>query len=254
MENNKKKKMLVVVPRAADTALLFSGTIAKYAKNGWKIVMVAATSENREIEKKELNATGQIINFSHAYFLRYKTGGLKQAGVDNPKEDILQIIEDEKPNVILSVARHGYSQNPDAVTTSLATVLAFEKFCKIHPPEIQSSPTETPSLEAIPTRFPIPALYFFCFPGQFLSFVESKGFLRKDAFGFNFEGAEDRKITHVIDVKNFVKQKIEALRNHKSAERETSRMIELLKTYKSSHMDYYMKYPFEETDKISGKF
>lgn len=265
-----KNKILAIVPRAADVALTFGATLLKYAKNDWRIMICVATSENREIEKKELSQSGKLLGITQAYFLKYKAGCLKQAGIDNPKEDILQIIVEEKPNIILTVTRHGFSTNPDATSTSLATALAFEKYCKLHIPDVSISPI-TPQHSIVTTTLPnvIPApalprgrkagiltpskLYFFTYPEYFLSFIQSKGFLRKDSFGFNFEGTPDKKITHIIDVKNFVKQKIEALRIHKSAQIETSRMIELLKTYKSSHMDYFMKYPLVETDKIASR-
>jgi LmbE family N-acetylglucosaminyl deacetylase len=253
-----KNKILAIVPRAADVALTYGATLLKYAKNDWRIMICVATSENREIEKKELSQSGKLLGIFQAYFLKYKAGSLKQAGLDNPKEDILQVITEEKPNIILTVARHGFSTNPDAVATSLATTLAYEKYCKLHAPNISTPPINSlppvvsdPSIT--PPRIIPPKFYYYCLPEQFLKFVQSKGFLRKDSSGFNFEGTPDKKITHVIDVKNFVKQKIEALRMHKSAQIETSRMIELLKTYKSSHMDYFMKYPLVETDKIASR-
>jgi LmbE family N-acetylglucosaminyl deacetylase len=248
-----KNKILAIVPRGADVTLTYGATLLKYAINDWRIMICVTTSENREIEKKELLQSGKLLGIAQAYFLKYKAGSLKQAGLDNPKEDILQVITEEKPNIILTVARHGYSINPDAVATSLATTLAYEKYCKKHAPEISSLPDAPP--QDIPTVSPVvlPKLYYYCLPEQFLAFIQSKGFLRKDGAGFNFEGTPDKKITHVIDVKNFVKQKIEALRMHKSAQIDTSRMIELLKTYKSSHMDYFMKYPLVETDKIASR-
>lgn len=253
-EKKVRNKILAIVPRAADVALTFGATLLKYAKNDWRIIICVATSENRETEKKELLHSGKLLGIFQAYFLKYKIGSLKQAGLDNPKEDILQVITEEKPNIILTVARHGYSTNPDATTTSLATTLAYEKYCKKHAPLDSISPvTPLHSTTPILSHVIPPKFFYYCLPEQFLAFVQSKGFFRKDAAGFNFEGTPDKKITHVIDVKNFISQKIEALRIHKSAERETSRMIELLKTYKSSHMDYFMKYPFVETDKIASR-
>ena len=251
--NVQNKKITIIIPRAVDVSLYFSATVAKYAKNGWKIVAIITTSENHENEKHELAASGKIIGLAHAYFLKYKTGSLKQAGSDNPKMDIYEIFQEEKPDVILTVARHGFSQNPDTTTTAIAVILAYEKYIKNIIPEFPDAiPTSSHVIPAM--QLPIPKLYFFTFPEQFLKFIQSKGFLRKDAAGFNFEGTPDKKITHVLDVKNFVKQKIETLRIHKSAQIETSRMIELLKTYKSSHIDYFMKYPLVETDKISNRF
>ncbi len=243
-------KLIIVLPRAVDIPLTCAATLSKYAKNDWKIVAVITTSENRENEKHELAQSGKIIGLAHAYFLKYKTGNLKQAGADNPKMDIYEIFQEEKPDVILTVARHGFSQNPDATTTSIAAILAYEKYIKNIIPE---TPAAIPTASHVIPVLPVPKLYFYCLPEQFLSFIQSKGFLRKDSAGFNFEGTPDKKITHVIDGKIFAKQKIEALRIHKSAQIETSRMIELLKTYKSSHMDYFMKYPLVETDKISSR-
>lgn len=262
----KNKKLLIVASRAVDIPLFFGGTITKQTKNNWKIVAIITTSVSRNLEKHELAAAGKILGLAHVYFLKYKAGGLKQTGIDNPKMDVYEILQEEKPDIILTIARHGFSTNPDATTTSLATTLAYEKYCKLHTPNFSIPPsTTTSSPTVIPAspeqsrgakagiQFPIPKFYFFCFPQQFLSFIQTKGFLRKDPDGYNFEGTPDKKITHVIDVKNFVKQKIEALRIHKSMTTETSRMIELLKTYKSSHMDYYVKYPFEEADRILNR-
>lgn len=220
MRTPKRNKIIIVVSRPSELALTASGTIIKQARNKTLIKAIICTTENMEIDKKETYRAAKILGFEEVYFLKYKIGKLKTSGLDNVKEDIFQILEEEKPNIVIATAYHGYSQNIDGKSTSLAATLAYEKYtlntqnkCK---------------------------LYYYSNPEEFFKFATGKGFFRKDMYGFDFECVPDKKITHVIDFKNFVKKKIEALKEFKQDARETSRVIQLLKTYRSAAMDYFI--------------
>ncbi len=237
MEKQKNKKILLIVPRSLDLPLFFGSTIIKYAKNGYRICAVVTAMPTEE-EKHEVQKSGRILGLSQIYFLKYPAGQLKQRGVDNIKMDIFEALKEEKPQIMLTFSRHGFSQNPDYSATSLAATLAYEKYCG-----------------SLPIK-----LYHLAFPEQFLSFAQSKGFLRKDYQGFNFEGTADKKISTVIDGKKFKNLIISALKIHKSARSETSRTIELFKTYQSSLMNYYIlaekegiKVSVDEIVKISNR-
>lgn len=248
-----QNKILVVVPRAVQLVTSFGASLAKQKNNHVKITSVITTVSNPEIERREVNEAGAILNINAAYFLKYKTGGLKEIGLDNLKEDIYKIFAEEKPDIVITLARHGYNEDPDISRSGLATIVAYEKFV--------SNFIDTEENEKKDEDKKTCKLYCYVYPQEFLKFAEKKGFLLKDYFGFHFESVPDKKITHVIDVKNFINKKIEALKTQKLYENEAQKMINFLENYKSAGMDHFVlheksgeKVSFTEFPEIKDRF
>jgi hypothetical protein len=251
MITKKRNKIIAVVTRPVDLALTISGTLLKKSQgDSSSIKAVICSTTDLEREKKETYKAAKIIGFEEVYFLQYKTGTLKSSGLDNVKQDIFEIFEEEKPNQVLTLGMHGYCQNPNAKATALATTLAYEKY-------IATLLAEHDEEEKINNACD---LFYYVLPEEFFKFVNLKGFFRKDAYGFDFESIPDKKITNVIDFRKFASKKIEALKEFKDDQVETSRVIELLKRYKSAAMDYFIlaekageKIALEDLEKISNR-
>lgn len=258
MINQKKEKttnkIFVVTPRAINIALSFGASLLKQNHKKTKITCVVTTVSNLEEEKSETHAAGEILGIDTVYFLKYKTLGLKEIGLDNLKEDIYKILAEEKPDIIVTLGRHGFNENPDVTRNGLATEVAYEKFAKnfIDIPENKNEKEEN-----IKTC----KLYYYVYPEEFLRFAQKKGFLLKDSFGFHFESIPDKKITHVIDVQKQVNKKVEALKVQKVYQPEASKMIEFLRVFKSAGKDHFIlheksgeKVSFTEFPEIKDRF
>jgi hypothetical protein len=254
MTTKKRNKIIAVVARPVDLALTISGTLLKKSQGDSSVIKaIVCSTTDLEKEKKETYRAAKIIGFEEIYFLNYKTGTLKSSGLDNVKQDIFEIFAEEKPNQVLTLGMHGYSQNPNAKATSLATTLAYEKYIA----QLEEI-TEEEETEEITNQ--MCDLFYYVLPEEFFKFVNPKGFFRKDAYGFDFESLPDKKITNVIDFRKFATKKIDALKEFKDDQVETSRIIELLKRYKSAAMDYFIlaekageRIKPEDLEKISNR-
>lgn len=225
-----QNKIIIIAPRSLDLAIFFAGTLLKKKEGKSSIKAIVCSTINGEQEKKETYKSAQIIGLDEVYFLKYKTGTLKTVGLDNVKQDIFEILHEEQPNQVLTVSMHGLSQNPNLKNTALAATLAYEKYVSTFKPE-NDDETEN--------KFQCD-LYYYVYPEESFKFYNSKGFLRKDEYGFDYECLADKKITNVIDYKKYTAQKIEALKAFGNDRFATAKFIEILKTYKSASMDYYM--------------
>lgn len=215
-------KIISVVPCPFDLAFTFSGTLIKKCLGQNSVKAIICSTGNLEKAKQETYQASKIIGLNEVYFLRYQTGALKSSGLDNVKEDIFEIFKEERPSQVLTVGMHGYSRNPNSKQTALVTTLAYEKYC------VGLGETQKCNL------------FYYVLPEESFKFFSSKGFFKKDKQGFDFESVPDKKITHVVDYTRFIPLKIKALKKFMEYQIVSSRIIELLRKYKSAGKDYFV--------------
>ncbi len=132
------RRLMIVLAHPDDESFAIGGTIAKYSALGVRITLVYATQGEMGVKgldasltgilrEKELRAAGVILGASDIRFLGYMDGMLSLA---NPKEvviNILQVIKEIKPQIIITFGSDGISGHPDHVAISRLTTKAYDR-------------------------------------------------------------------------------------------------------------------------------
>jgi N-acetyl-1-D-myo-inositol-2-amino-2-deoxy-alpha-D-glucopyranoside deacetylase len=149
--------LLVVHAHPDDEVFSTGGTIARYAAAGDRVVVVYATNgeagemhdaerdpeEARqrlgEIRRDEARAACQILGVTDVVFLDYRDSGMKDtednqnpanfmnAPLDEAVNRLLAVMQDTRPQVVITYDTDGGYGHPDHVKTNVVTTAAFER-------------------------------------------------------------------------------------------------------------------------------
>lgn len=130
--------LLVVTAHPDDESFPIGGTIAKYAAEGVRVVLVCATRgeagilgysnpEAGRIREAELRKAAHILGISRLLFLDYIDGMLDQIDEEDAISKLLAIFKEENPAAVVTFGTDGLSGHPDHIAINRFVTRAFER-------------------------------------------------------------------------------------------------------------------------------
>jgi len=178
--------LLAVLAHPDDESFGMGGTLALYARRGYRVILLCATrgeagtvdpeqlrgfASVAELRESELRCAAQELGLTAVHFLGYRDSGMPgqpdnehpQAQIAHPVDEvagkIVKYIRELKPAVVLTFDPVGGYRHPDHIHVNQATTLAFERSADadFHP---EGGAPFQPG-----------ALYYHVFPHRFLRLV-----------------------------------------------------------------------------------
>jgi len=192
-----RKRLLAVFAHPDDESFRPGGSLALMAAKGVEIYLLTATrgeagfkeenpicerSELGEVREEELRCACKVLGIQPPIFLNYADGRLRDAPLKQIITEIVGVIEDCKPQVILTYGPDGISGHPDHIAISHFTTEAFWR-------------TDIPQ-----------KLYYMVVPKNL---VEATGMT-------HIHFVPDEEITLKINVGSVLRQKLAAIHCHRS--------------------------------------
>lgn len=135
-------KILAVYAHPDDECYCSGGTLAKYVADGAEAMVVSATRGQAgeindaeratrrtlgQVREQELHASCSALRVQHCRCLDYMDGGLADADYEQLVNDVVSIIRDFKPHVVITFGDDGAYGHPDHIAIGKATTDAFFK-------------------------------------------------------------------------------------------------------------------------------
>ncbi len=196
---------MVICPHADDAAAFCGATLAKFAAEGWRIVLVRVTNDSKDSvglsqeetilrNTEELHAAAKILGVAEIIELGYETDCLADAPMVPMRERFVYLFRKYRPYAVFSFDPFGlYEGNMDHIRVAQAVEEAFWVSCfdKHHPEHFE---------EGL-------APFSVC---------------ERWYFGRNLPGAN-----HAEDVSEYLEKKVEALCAHREMMRNTINQLRL---------------------------
>jgi LmbE family N-acetylglucosaminyl deacetylase len=145
------KKMLIFVAHADDTEFLAGGTVAKFAAEGWEIVEVIATNNERgsfELDRetlirdseKEALAAARILGKKDVIFLGYPDGNLGDTPINVLREKFIRLLRQHRPQLVMTFDPWApFEPHPDhrAVAWAAVEAIFFSHLPLFHPEHLK---------------------------------------------------------------------------------------------------------------------
>jgi LmbE family N-acetylglucosaminyl deacetylase len=202
-------KIIFVFAHPDDESFSSGGTIIKMSQAGHEIKLITATKGEAglvgepplttqdklgEVREKEHANAAKHLGISQIYYLGYMDGEVKNVKKKELQTKILDILEKEKPDIVVTFDKRGGSNHPDHIAVSIATTKIFPVYLKKAGKPVK--------------------LYHTARPRSEVKYLRSLGH-EYLAFG-KVSGVPDHRITTVVDIKDVYETKLKALREHKT--------------------------------------
>lgn len=210
--------IIFVFAHPDDESFSSGGTIARLAEKGAKVKLITATrgeagelgdpllcakEELGTVREKELQKAAKILGISHVYFLDFIDGTLHTLSQGKTRKKILEILEQEKPDIVVTFNKEGGSKHPDHIQISKSTTVAFKKYSKRVKKHVK--------------------LYYTANPRFIIRKLEQIGAMQHP-FG-KVKGMPRTHISTFVDISSTMKKKIAALREHKTQHKDVERFL-----------------------------
>lgn len=194
------KPVVGIFAHPDDEAMGPSGTLALLAKTR-PVYLICATDGNqgknlKDIRSQELEASAKILGVKQVFFLKFKDGDLSNNLYHELADAIKKILDQLKPDTIITFENRGVSGHIDHITVSLVCSYLFDKL-----------------------RYVRKAMYY-C--------RRSSPLPLKNYFIYFPPGYSEREVDEVVDIKPVLKQKISAIKCHASQASDVRRVLALL--------------------------
>jgi N-acetylglucosamine malate deacetylase 2 len=187
------KPIVGVFAHPDDEAMGPAGTLAKFTKTR-DVYLVCVTSN--DIRRQELENSAKVLGIKQVFYLDFKDGDLSNNLYHKIADNILEIINKLKPEILITYEPQGVSGHIDHITVSMVCSYLFNK-----------------------TKY-LKKIMFYC---------RKAGILRpKNYFIYFPSGYLESEINEIVDIKPVFSQKIAAIRCHKSQSHDANRVIALL--------------------------
>lgn len=206
------------------------GCLAKYAAEAGAKVYVAcatrgdgvdaqikdpslATRETLgQVRSQELACACEKLGIQPPLFLGYQDGEVDQLPMEEAARKVARLIRELKPQVVITHGPEGGYGHPDHIAVSAFTRRAFELASDAN------HDLGLPSPEGDLRLFTPAKLYYTAFPRSFMEKVPAFRERRADIRGqqLGFVGVEDEKITTEVEIKAWMRAKLEALSCHRT--------------------------------------
>ncbi len=147
------RTLMMIAPHADDAALFCGGTLAKRAREGWNVVVVRVTIDDKDsvalgveetIERNaaEFAEAARILGVSEIVELGYPSDCLAEVSEVELRERFIRLYREHRPYAVFSFDPYGvlYENNQDHVRIAQAVDEAFwtAMFDKHHPEHLES--------------------------------------------------------------------------------------------------------------------
>ncbi len=200
-----------------------SGSLVKYAQEvGTRAYVACATRGDgvdaqikdpaiatREtlgrVRSQELECACEKLGIQPPLFLGHQDGEVDQAPTEAAAHALARLIRELRPQIVITHGPEGGYGHPDHIAVSAFTTRAYD---------LASDPAA--GLELPP--FSPSKLYYTAMPRSFLEKVPAFRERRADIRGqqLGFVGVEDEKITTVVDIRPWMRPKLDALSCHRT--------------------------------------
>jgi len=130
--------LMVITAHPDDESFPIGGTIAKYAAEGVRVILVCATrgeagipglgaSESAFIRENELREAAGILGINQLEFLDYMDGTLAEVDEEEIVTKLLAIFKKENPDAVITFDPTGLSGHPDHIAINRFITKAFER-------------------------------------------------------------------------------------------------------------------------------
>lgn len=151
-----------------------------------------------DIRKEELLSAGKILGVKETFFLDYKDGSLSNNLYHEVASKIQNIVDDLKPEILLTYEPRGVSGHIDHVVSSLVTSFVFEK-------------SES-----------VMELWYYCNSEEVRATV-------KNYFIYWPPGYKDSEITKSVNIDELWETKVKAMKCHASQMHDVEKILERYK-------------------------
>lgn len=175
-------KFLFFLAHPDDEAVAAGGTIRLLADQGHEIIVVLATPGNEKIRVKEFTESCEILGVKQKEILKYQDGGITNKQVwGSLTQDFIKRIQKYRPDMVVTFDHSGWYFHLDHVGVSIAALRAVQH-----------------------AKYRVQTLFFTLFhpPG-----IKIK---------WPYVYQKKLPITHLVDVKSVIKEKIRAIKAHRS--------------------------------------
>ena len=139
---------LVIIPHADDLAFFCSGRVATWAEDGWRVVVVRVTNDDKDslgLSKEdtvrrntaEFQEAARILGVAETVELGYVTDTLGDVSLVDLREKIIRLVRTHRPYAIMSFDQYGvlHEDNQDHIVVAKAVDEAVwtSMFDKHHP-------------------------------------------------------------------------------------------------------------------------
>ncbi len=240
--------MVLVYAHPDDESFCCGGTIAAYARNGWDIHLLCATAgeagmtgplggvskeQLKEARKAELEGAAKILGITTVTVYDYTDGGLKALEAGDLEDVLYKDIREYQPDVVVTFEPQGISNHPDHMKVSRSATFAYQKYAfeKLKPAKrgardprgLKKAYHQGIAYEDVEGDGP--KLYYTCIPQSVSEYLVKKDVVPKESFGKPWNGVPDKYVTTIIDIRETVQQKIDALAAHVSQEDDVRRFF-----------------------------
>ncbi len=127
------RTLLLIFAHPDDEAFLTGGTACRYADEGVRVVLATATrgesgkvgqpplctpAELPDVRERELRRAAGILGIARVELLGYRDRALDQAPPEDIRRQLVGLIRDERPQVVVSFDPNGGNLHPDHVAIS----------------------------------------------------------------------------------------------------------------------------------------
>lgn len=130
--------LLVILAHPDDESFPMGGTLAKYAAEGVRIILICATRGEAgipglslqaagKIRERELQAAAKTLGLAEVKFLGYHDGQLAQAEPEQIVGQLVKIMQEVRPLAVITFGPDGISGHPDHVAIHRFTTQAFDR-------------------------------------------------------------------------------------------------------------------------------
>jgi len=138
-------RLLAVFAHPDDESFAVGGTLAKYAAEGVRVVIISATrgeagirgtkaAEAARIRELELRQAAAELGVSEVRFLGYRDGTLPDVDSREAVARLVALLRELRPQVVVTFGPDGISGHPDHVTVSRWVTDAFDALEGPHAP------------------------------------------------------------------------------------------------------------------------
>lgn len=138
---NSPRTAMVICPHADDGAAFLGGTIARFAAEGWRVVLVRVTDDSKDsvglsleetvaINTRELRAAADLLGVAEVVELGYETDCLADVEEVGLRERIVYLFRKHRPYAVFSFDPFGiYEGNMDHIVVAQAVEEAYWVSC-----------------------------------------------------------------------------------------------------------------------------
>lgn len=230
LNNLKFKKVLAIFAHPDDESFTSAGYLHKLVKKGAIVNLVCATKGEKgstgifplcqrkelgEFRSVELKKASRIIGIKKISFLGLLDGSLDKINIQTLNNYILPILNEYKPDLIITFPKSGISGHPDHIQISKAVTFSFKKYLKNNPK------TE---------------LYYCTIPDKFI-----KNDKIEDNYCKRYKKSIINNIDLIVNISEELNIKIKAIKCHKTQENDWNRILDG-KKYGNLNYEYFVKY------------